>query len=165
MSGKNLDHGLFQRSWSQGEPIVVTDLQHILQGRWTPEYFVEVYGSEKITVVDCDSEQQFKSTVADFFLSFGAAEEKKQVLKLKVRYQTLPLPQLQCPCIRIGRHSKISGKFSLNYMRLLSTVPLFLTMYAPMAFVILLHILRETVSFLISVRVSLGDLDKFSLAS
>jgi hypothetical protein len=87
MSGKYLDHSLFQRSWSQGEPVVVTDIQHILQGRWTPEYFVEVYGREKITIVDCESEQQYKSTVADFFLSFGAAEERKQVLKLKVRYK------------------------------------------------------------------------------
>jgi hypothetical protein len=41
--------------------------------------------------------------------------------------------------------------------------PPFPTMYALMAFVILLHILRETESFLISVRISLDDLDKLSL--
>jgi hypothetical protein len=75
----------FQRHWSQGIPVVITNVR--MQGEWTPEYFIARYGGKDVTVVDCETEATFPSTVADFFLQFG---KRGRILKIKVSFTPLP---------------------------------------------------------------------------
>jgi hypothetical protein len=88
MSCDHPDYAQFKTLWAGGHPVVVTGVQHIFQGRWTPQYFMERFGSERVTVVDCETTLERKSTVADFFESFGSERsedpEGKKILKLKV---------------------------------------------------------------------------------
>jgi [histone H3]-dimethyl-L-lysine9 demethylase len=85
MSRKNLDYAAFKRSWARGEPIIVTDVQHTIQGTWDPTYFTEVFGPESVTVVDCKTDQEVNSTVAEFFQTFGDSGLQSRALKIKVR--------------------------------------------------------------------------------
>ena len=78
----------FQRACSQGIPVVVTGVDAGLHGDWGPEYFIERYGSHKVTLVDCESECTRQSTVALFFQDFLNACDRRQILKLKVRTPT-----------------------------------------------------------------------------
>jgi lysine-specific demethylase 3 len=73
------------RSLLTGTPLVVSGLQHTFQGEWGPEYFIEAYGHHDVTVMDCETEQEHKLTVAEFFRTFGSERNGQQVLKLKVR--------------------------------------------------------------------------------
>ena len=75
----------FQRIWGRDQPIVVTGVEHKLQGQWTPDYFARIYGSEKVTLVDCETELTQPSTVGDFFENFDLVGKGAQILKLKVR--------------------------------------------------------------------------------
>jgi hypothetical protein len=74
---------VFQRHWSQGIPVVVTNIQTKLQGNWAPEYFIERYGEQKVTLVNCETNSMLQSTVSDFFKNFNDAGDRKQILKLK----------------------------------------------------------------------------------
>ena len=78
----------FQRACSQGIPVVVTGVDGGLHGDWGPEYFIERYGSHKVTLVDCESDCTRQSTVAQFFQDFLSACDRRQILKLKVSLPT-----------------------------------------------------------------------------
>ena len=84
MSRKCLDDSTFRRLWANGEPFVVTDVNQTLQGSWGPQYFIDVFGDQKVTVVDCETDLQVASTVSDFFRVFGSSSSTKRILKLKV---------------------------------------------------------------------------------
>jgi hypothetical protein len=71
----------FQRHWSQGIPVVITNVR--MQGEWTPEYFIARYGSKDVTIVDCETEATLPGIVADFFLQFGWRDK---ISKIKVRF-------------------------------------------------------------------------------
>jgi hypothetical protein len=85
MSAKHLSYGVFRRSWSQSEPMVVTDVQHTLQGSWNPDYFKQTFGHQSVTVIDCETNEELKSTVRDFFETFGSPVTQRRTLKIKVR--------------------------------------------------------------------------------
>lgn len=89
MSCQSLNHPAFLRSFARGRPVVVSDVHHLWRGTWQPSYFVERFGSEKVALVDCKTNLEFESTVAFFFQHFGASEEHRRILKLKVRQQVL----------------------------------------------------------------------------
>ena len=74
---------VFQQHWSQGIPVVVTNVQTKLQGNWAPEYFIERYGEQKVTLVNCETNSMLPATVSDFFQNFNDVGERKQILKLK----------------------------------------------------------------------------------
>ena len=74
----------FQRHWSQGVPVVITNVR--MQGDWSPEYFIARYGSKDVTIVDCETEATLPGTVADFFLQFG---QRVRILKIKVPFTSL----------------------------------------------------------------------------
>jgi hypothetical protein len=78
----------FRRFWVQGIPVVVTGVQSHLQGDWTPDYFIERYGTAKVTLVDCETEGAQQSTVAEFFRNFSAVGGRGQILKLKVTHSS-----------------------------------------------------------------------------
>ncbi|KIM80675.1 hypothetical protein PILCRDRAFT_52980, partial [Piloderma croceum F 1598] len=68
----------FQRHWSQGTPVVITDIE--IQGNWTPEYFIKRYGDENVTVENCETDETVPTTVMEFFLHFG---KRTNIMKLK----------------------------------------------------------------------------------
>ena len=88
MSCQHLNYPTFLQSLARGRPIVVTGVHHRLQGTWTPKYFVDRFGSQEVTLVDCKTDTEFSSTVANFFQHFGAAEDRR-VVKLKVQRQAI----------------------------------------------------------------------------
>jgi hypothetical protein len=81
--GRHARLSVFQQHWSQGIPVVVTNVQTTLQGNWTPEYFIERYGEQKVTLVDCETDSMLQATVSDFFKNFNDVGDRKQILKLK----------------------------------------------------------------------------------
>jgi hypothetical protein len=74
----------FERYWSKGIPIVVSDVGF---GDWGPAYFIEQYGGTKVKLQDCENpgHDPISSTVAQFFRDFGTPAERTSVYKLKVR--------------------------------------------------------------------------------
>jgi hypothetical protein len=79
----------FQRSWRQGIPVVVTGVHTRLQGDWAPDYFIQRYGTQKVTLVDCETDYTQQTTVSDFFRHFNSAGDRRQILKLKVIFLLL----------------------------------------------------------------------------
>ncbi|EPQ59707.1 Clavaminate synthase-like protein [Gloeophyllum trabeum ATCC 11539] len=73
----------FRPLWAKGEPLVVTGLLPKFQIRWTPEYFMEKYGSQACLIVECQTDQNKRVTVRDFFKDFGVYEGRKECWKLK----------------------------------------------------------------------------------
>jgi hypothetical protein len=64
--------------------VVFTDIRRALQGSWGPDYFKQTIGHQSVTVVDCESNQEFDSTVFDFFNTFGSSASPKRAFKIKV---------------------------------------------------------------------------------
>ena len=54
-----------------------------MQGVWGPEYFKNTFGLQSVTVIDCDTNEELKSTVADFFETFGSPKPQRRMLKIK----------------------------------------------------------------------------------
>jgi lysine-specific demethylase 3 len=50
---------------------------------WSPEYFKNTFGLQSVTVIDCDTNKELKSTVADFFEMFGSPKPQRRMLKIK----------------------------------------------------------------------------------
>ena len=84
MSCQRPNYPIFRQSLAQGRPIVVHDVHHRLQGTWKPSYFIERFGSQEVMLVDCKTDTEFTSTVADFFQQFGTARGHGRTIKLKV---------------------------------------------------------------------------------
>jgi hypothetical protein len=136
MCSTRLNYARFRQILARSEPLVVTSVQHVMQGKWTLAYFVQCYGSEVVTITNCKSDHEHSSTVAQFFSSFGSliSQTNHQVLKLKA----LPLSLLHCPGLtrpvhRIGRRRATSRTSFPSYMRRLSTAYCFLITHALMA--------------------------------
>lgn len=109
-SPEGLNNKAFDELWSKGEPIVIGGVNvHVGGGdggqrrgvgeEWGPEKFMERFGEEQCSVVDCQSDTPLVSTVGAFFAAFGESvsrpggseegekrkEKKRQgILKLKV---------------------------------------------------------------------------------
>ncbi|KZT20654.1 Clavaminate synthase-like protein [Neolentinus lepideus HHB14362 ss-1] len=80
---EELTDDVFRQLWAKGEPLVVTGLLPKFQIRWTPEYFMEKYGSQACLIVECQTDQNRRVTVRDFFKDFGMYEGRTQCWKLK----------------------------------------------------------------------------------
>ena len=116
--GRHAQLSVFQQHWSQGIPVVVTDVQTNLQGNWAPEYFIERYGEQKVTLVDCETNSMLQATVSDFFKNFNAVGDRKQILKLKAGLfsdHTLIHALILC---RIGRRRATFEITFLNFSTL-----------------------------------------------
>lgn len=64
-----LDEGTFHKIWEKGTPIVVTNCY--FRCPWTPGYFIEHYGDQTCTLVECQTGREEESTVATFFGMLG----------------------------------------------------------------------------------------------
>ncbi|KAA1480188.1 hypothetical protein DENSPDRAFT_760313, partial [Dentipellis sp. KUC8613] len=67
--------------FSKGQPVVVTKVD--LPGPWSPSSFIRLYGSDTVKLVDTETDDEFESTLSDFFSGFGASEPRARSLKLK----------------------------------------------------------------------------------
>jgi len=74
---------VFAREWVKGEPIVVTNLLHKFEISWTPEYFRTKYGTQNCLILECQTDQNKRVTVGDFFDWFGNYEGRRDCWKLK----------------------------------------------------------------------------------
>lgn len=80
-----LSDDVFRKVWIKGEPLVVTGLLHKFQLQWTPEYFRTKYGNQNCLILECQSDQNKRVTVGEFFSWFGDYEGRRDCWKLKVR--------------------------------------------------------------------------------
>ncbi|KAG8836209.1 hypothetical protein FRC17_008945 [Serendipita sp. 399] len=79
-----LTEDTFQELWKDGQTMVVTGLLEKMSIQWTPEYFIQNFGSQACWITDCDTEKLEASKVDQFFSQFGHYEERKgKILKLK----------------------------------------------------------------------------------
>ena len=72
----------FIRHWSYGVPAVVNSVK--FQGKWDPDYFINTYGEQKVTLEDCETGKTKPSTVAAFFRGFLDPSNRDRIWKLKV---------------------------------------------------------------------------------
>lgn len=85
MDLKSIQEEDFRSLWSQGEPLVITGCLNNFKIPWTPDHFIENYGTQRCLLVDCNTESHITSTVETFFQEFPTLEPKRP-LKLKVTY-------------------------------------------------------------------------------
>ena len=76
----------FRRVWEKGAPLVVNGLLPKFHIQWTPEYFSTKYGTQSCLILECQTEQNKRVTVAEFFSLFGKYEGRRDCWKLKVRF-------------------------------------------------------------------------------
>jgi len=79
----DLTEPLFRSLWSKGEPLLVTDLLTQFKLGWTPAFFSEKYGAQGCVVLDCQTEENKKTSVTDFFNMFGKYDNRTTTFKLK----------------------------------------------------------------------------------
>lgn len=77
---------IFRSHWVKGEPLVVTDVLSKFRIEWTPEYFIEKYGGQNCLIIECQTEENKRTSVAEFFKDFGKYEGRKSCWKLKVNF-------------------------------------------------------------------------------
>jgi hypothetical protein len=134
MDSTRLDHAKFRQILARSEPLVVTSVQYVMQGKWNPTYFVRRYGSQEVTITDCESDHEYSSTVAQFFSGFGTQKPgtNNRVLKLKA----MPPFFVHCPKLtrslrRIGLRRTTLRMSFLSCMRRLLTAYHFRITHAP----------------------------------
>lgn len=83
-SDTQLTDEVFAEVWAKGEPLVVTDLMHKFRVTWTPEYFSQKYGTQTCLILECQTDQNKRVSVGEFFSWFGKYEGRRDCWKLKV---------------------------------------------------------------------------------
>jgi len=78
-----LTYDIFRRVWAKGEPLVVTGLLPRFHVQWSPEYFTSKYGSQSCLILECQTDQNKRVTVGEFFSWFGKYEGRRDCWKLK----------------------------------------------------------------------------------
>ena len=79
-----LTSNVFPEVWALGLPLVVTDVLSKFKIKWTPEYFIEKYGSQSCLIIECQTEVNKRVTVGEFFAWFGKYDGRDNCWKLKV---------------------------------------------------------------------------------
>ena len=79
-----LTDDIFRSLWTRGEPIVVGNLGGKFRVEWSPEYFKHKYGSQSCLILECQTDQNKRVTVGEFFSWFGKYEGRRDCWKLKV---------------------------------------------------------------------------------
>jgi [histone H3]-dimethyl-L-lysine9 demethylase len=79
-----LTDDVFADAWAKGEPLVVTGLLEKFRLQWTPEYFAQKYGTQTCLILECQTDQNKRVSVGEFFSWFGKYEGRRECWKLKV---------------------------------------------------------------------------------
>ncbi len=100
----------FLEHWASGSPIVVSEVDQRLQGRWHPDDFAREFGTQKISPVDCVTDKVVNRawTVGEFFAYLQDPGKTKDVLKLKVRSVPLGTLELLTAVHRTGHPRRVS---------------------------------------------------------
>ncbi|KAI8384472.1 uncharacterized protein BYT42DRAFT_562644 [Radiomyces spectabilis] len=61
---------LFQQEWKKGKPVMIQQVDQKSQADWSPSYFINTYGNEKIDAIDCSTGIFEPSTVREYFEGF-----------------------------------------------------------------------------------------------
>ncbi|KDQ49873.1 hypothetical protein JAAARDRAFT_89483, partial [Jaapia argillacea MUCL 33604] len=78
----------FQDLWASGTPLIVTGLDRQFQLPWSPQYFIDHFGSQVCEIVDCGTDETQRSTVKEFFLGFSKDPDSVvDCMKLKVLHK------------------------------------------------------------------------------
>lgn len=81
---EELTNEKFRSIWARGEPFVVDDVLGGFQLQWTPQHFIEKYSSEDCVLIECQTDENKRTTVGQFFGMFGKygeADRKRWKLK------------------------------------------------------------------------------------
>ncbi|KAF8294488.1 hypothetical protein DL93DRAFT_831903 [Clavulina sp. PMI_390] len=81
--GPDIEDDIFQLVWSLGRPFVVTDILSKLEIDWTPNYFIQKFGSETYNIVNCTTNGTRRMLLRTFFSQFGNFSKRKDSYKLK----------------------------------------------------------------------------------
>jgi hypothetical protein len=128
-----LTDDVFRPMWIKGEPLVVTGLLSKFKILWSPEYFIEKYGSESCLIVECQKDTNKRVTVGEFFSWFGKYEERKECWKLKVVFYQQDDVSDADGFNRTGLRPQILRSLSQSYMKILPRRFLSLIMFDAMA--------------------------------
>jgi [histone H3]-dimethyl-L-lysine9 demethylase len=112
----DLTDEVFRPIWARGEPLVVTALLNKFRIKWTPEYFMEKYGTQTCLVIECQADVNKRVSVSEFFSRFGKYENRSEWWKLKVIATFFSNRDDALPVSRIGRHQQTSRRRSRNCM-------------------------------------------------
>lgn len=140
----------FPAIWAKGQPLVVTDLLSKFKIDWTPEYFLEKYGQQGCLIIECQTDENKRITVGEFFRGFGRYDRRAECWKLKVSLGFLFVYFLfnLSGNFRIGLLRQISRRLSQSYMRISVRQYPSLAMYDGMECSILLRIFPGILSLL-----------------
>jgi len=83
IADSELSEIMFQSIWAKGEPLVVNNVLPKFKIQWTPEYFVEKYGTQTCLITECQTDSSRRVTVGEFFREFGKYEGRTECWKLK----------------------------------------------------------------------------------
>ena len=81
--GNELSEEVFRSLWHLGEPLLVSGLLDRFKIQWTPEYFIQKYGDQSCLIIECQTDENRRVTVAEFFKQFGNYEGRTECWKLK----------------------------------------------------------------------------------
>lgn len=79
------NHLSFSSLWERGFPLLVKDVLPRFKLTWNPEYFIEKYGDQTCIIVECQTDQNKRVCIKQFFEWFGKYENRTDCWKLKVR--------------------------------------------------------------------------------
>ncbi|KAF8211605.1 Clavaminate synthase-like protein [Mycena galopus ATCC 62051] len=74
---------IFRPLWAKGDPLLVTDVGKKLKINWSPEYFMKEHGNDSCLIIECQTEENRRITVGEFFKTFGQYEGRDKCWKLK----------------------------------------------------------------------------------
>ena len=78
-------HHDFDLPFSQGTVVVVTNITKRIQGCWDPDDFIALYGSERVSPIDCATGKTVRTmSVGEFFRLLKDEDVSRGRLKLKV---------------------------------------------------------------------------------
>ncbi|KAG2014131.1 hypothetical protein CC2G_010974 [Coprinopsis cinerea AmutBmut pab1-1] len=73
----------FAKIWEHGEPLVVSNILNKFKLEWTPEYFIREFGDRECLITECEQDVNKRTTIKEFFSSFGNYASRTEVWKLK----------------------------------------------------------------------------------
>ncbi|KAK0485497.1 hypothetical protein EDD18DRAFT_1293050 [Armillaria luteobubalina] len=68
---------------TNGQPLLINDIQAKLKISWSPEYFIQHHGSEECRIEECQTGVSKPATVRQYFQDFGRYKHRKECWKLK----------------------------------------------------------------------------------
>jgi lysine-specific demethylase 3 len=83
-SPPNIPNSAFSSLWERSNPLLVKDVLPRFKLAWNPEYFIEKYGDRSCIIVECQTDQNRRVHIREFFDWFGKYENRTDCWKLKV---------------------------------------------------------------------------------